>query len=147
MQVTGSRPRVVVTADGRGVVGHVGARLLADVAEVTGLAGRFSEALGPMRQRESGHDPGRVVADVAVMLAGGGEAISDIAVLRDQADLFGKVASDATVWRVLDGVDGAGLPGFGPLVPRRVRWRGLSWPKPALVCPRRKRPAVTCPAW
>ncbi|WP_203702619.1 hypothetical protein [Asanoa iriomotensis] len=35
-----------------------------------------------------------VAADLAVMLAHGGEAISDLAVLRVQAALFGPVASD-----------------------------------------------------
>lgn len=29
--------KIIVRADGRGVVGHAGARLFADVAEVTGL--------------------------------------------------------------------------------------------------------------
>jgi hypothetical protein len=39
------------------------------------------------------------------MLADGGETISDLAVLRDQPELFGPIASPATAWRVLDGVD------------------------------------------
>ena len=85
MQVTRTRPRVVVSADGRGVVGHAGTRLLADVADTTGLTGGFSDALAVLRQRQSGHDPGRVAVDLAVMLADGGEAIADLAVLRDQA--------------------------------------------------------------
>jgi hypothetical protein len=48
---------------------------------------------------------GRVLTDVAVMLADGGEAISDLAVLRDQPAVFGTIASTATAWRVLDAVD------------------------------------------
>src|SRR6266511_3422460 len=36
VKVTGLRPKIVVAADGRGVVGHVGARLLADLADATG---------------------------------------------------------------------------------------------------------------
>jgi hypothetical protein len=63
-------------------VGHAGARLLADVADVMGLTAAFSEALAPLRVHRSGHDPGRVAVDVAVMLADGGEAIADLAVLR-----------------------------------------------------------------
>jgi hypothetical protein len=51
------------------VVAHAGARLLADLAEVTGLTAAFGEALVPSRQRAGGHDPGRVAADLAVMLA------------------------------------------------------------------------------
>jgi hypothetical protein len=48
-----------------------------------------------------GHDPGRVAVDVAVMLADGGEAIADLAVRRNEAGLFGSVASDPTAWRLL----------------------------------------------
>jgi hypothetical protein len=47
--------------------------------------------------------------DLAVMLADGGEAIADLAVLRNQADLFGRVASDPTAWRLLSDLDGAAL--------------------------------------
>jgi hypothetical protein len=78
---------------------------LADLAEATGLTRELSDALAPLRQRRSAHDPGRVLVDLAVMLADGGEAISDLAVLRDQPELFGRVASTATAWRVLDAVD------------------------------------------
>jgi len=50
------------------------------------------------------HDRGGVLADVAVMLADGGEAIADIDVLRHQAVVLGSVASPPTVWRTLDEV-------------------------------------------
>ena len=49
------------------------------------------------------------MTDVAVLLADGGETITDLAVLRHQPDLFGPVASTATAWRVLDSVDGTAL--------------------------------------
>jgi len=106
------------------VVGHASARLLADVAEVTGLAAGFVQALAPLRQRDRGHAPGRVALDVAVLLADSGEAISDIAVLRDQAELFGVVACDATVWRVLDAVDAEAI---AALRSARAAARELAW--------------------
>ena len=62
-----------------------------------------------LRVRESGHDPGRVAVDLAVMLADGGEAIADLAVLRNQSALFGPVASDPTAWRLLSNLDAAVL--------------------------------------
>ena len=37
VKATGSRPKIIVAADGRRVVGYAGVLLLADVAEVTGL--------------------------------------------------------------------------------------------------------------
>ncbi len=48
------------------------------------------------RQRRSAHDPGVVLRDLAVMLADGGKCLSDLGAVRDQLDLFGNVASDAT---------------------------------------------------
>ncbi|HEV7896659.1 MAG TPA: IS1380 family transposase [Planosporangium sp.] len=124
MHGTGSRPKIVVSADGRGVVGHAGARLLADVAEATGLTAAFSDALAPLRQRDAGHDPGRVAVDLAVMLADGGTAIADLAVLRNQADLSGAVASGPTAWRLLSEVDGAVL---ARVRHARARARELAW--------------------
>ena len=121
---TGTRPRIVVSADGRGVVGHAGARLLTDIADVTGLAGACSDALAGLRQRRGGHDPGRIAVDLAVTLADGGEAISDLAVLRDQAALFGPVASDPTAWRLLSSMDRAVLAQFATA---RAQAREIAW--------------------
>jgi hypothetical protein len=98
-----------VTADGAGVVSHVGSRLLAGLADRSGLTEAFSDALAGLRERRGGHDPGRVLTDLAVSLADGGRSISDLAVLRDQPVLFGPVASTATAWRVLDQIDPAML--------------------------------------
>jgi hypothetical protein len=124
VKATGTRPKIIVTAGGRGVVGHAGARLLTDVAEAVGLTGACSDALAGLRQRRGGHDPGRVVVDLAVMLADGGEAISDLAVLRDQAQLFGPVASDPTAWRLLSDLDQTML---AKLRAARAQARELAW--------------------
>jgi hypothetical protein len=102
---TTARSTITVTADGAGVVSHVGSRLLAGLADRSGLTDAFSDALGGLRERRSGHDPGRVLTDLAVLLADGGRSISDLAVLRDQPVLFGPVASTATAWRILDKID------------------------------------------
>jgi Transposase DDE domain group 1 len=110
------------------VVGHAGARLLADLADATGLSAAMSEALAPLRRRDRGHDPGRVAVDLAVMLADGGEAIADLAVLRDQSELFGPVASDPTAWRILDGIDTAALDRIRAA---RAQARELAWAQAA----------------
>jgi hypothetical protein len=95
----------VVTTDGRGVVSHAGTALLRELAERTGLRAEYAAVLDGLRRRGGGHDPGQVLVDLAVMLADGGEAIADIAALTDQPDLHGPVASAATAWRVLAGID------------------------------------------
>ena len=53
--------------------------------------------------------PGRVLADLAVMIADGGDALTHLATLRDQSKLFGAVASEPTAWRAVDRVDDAHL--------------------------------------
>ena len=104
-----TRPRLLVTADGSHVVGHAGARLLSDLSDATGLTEGLSVAMAPTKQRRRGHDRGQVLADVAVMIADGGDAISDLSVLRNQPELFGEVASTPTAWRALEAIDAAAL--------------------------------------
>lgn len=101
---------VEVTADGAGLVSHAGTALLARVADKLGLTNGLSVRLGPIKQRRRGHDPGRVIRDLAVMLADGGECVSDLGAVRDQEALFGPVASDSTAFRVIDRV--ASEPGL-----------------------------------
>jgi Transposase DDE domain group 1 len=101
--------RVRVTGDGKGVAGHAGVLLIAELADRVGLVAGLSAAMAHTRQRRSGHDPGVVLAHLAVSLVDGGDCLSDIAVLRNQPDLFGEVASDPTVFRVLDSIHSEGL--------------------------------------
>jgi len=75
---------------------------LAQVADKSGLTQALSVRLADLKQRRSGHDPGRVVRDLAVMLADGADCLADIGALRDQDALFGAVASDSTAFRVID---------------------------------------------
>ena len=93
----------MVSADGSGVVAHAGnvaTRMLADQVGLTGALG------GALVRREfmPTHDRGQVLVDVAVLIAGGGEAIADIDVLRHQREVLGSVASAPTVWRTLKGM-------------------------------------------
>lgn len=92
-----------VTGDGSGVVAHAGSVALRLLADRIGLTGELSKAMA-RRSFVPVHDRGRVLADVAVMLADGGEAIADIDVLRHQRQVLGPVASSPTVWRTLDEV-------------------------------------------
>lgn len=118
------RPRLKITGGGTGIVNHAGARLLAEMADRVGLSAGLSAAMAPTKRRRRGHDRGQVLVDVAVMLADGGETISDVAVLRDQPDLFGDVGSHATVWRTLDAVDDAAL---ARIKAARAQARARAW--------------------
>lgn len=68
-------------------------RQLRLIADRTGLTAGLSRALArhgfvPV------HDRGRALADTAVLIADGGRVLSDLAMLRDQSELCGPVASD-----------------------------------------------------
>jgi hypothetical protein len=106
----GRHVTVEVTADGAGLVSHAGTMLLAGVADKVGLTNALSLRLAVLKARRRGHDPGRVVRDLAVMLADGGECVSDLGGVRDQESLLGPVASDSTAFRVVDRI--ASEPGL-----------------------------------
>ncbi|HEY8449079.1 MAG TPA: IS1380 family transposase [Bacillota bacterium] len=108
MQFTAWSKDLRVTADGTGVVSHVGAALLRMLADRAGLTAALSVGLARTGWWP-GHDRGRVVVDLAVMIADGGEVIADIDVLRHQHEVFGQVASDTTVWRALNEIGAGGL--------------------------------------
>jgi hypothetical protein len=105
------RPLTVeVTSDGAGLVSHAGTALVAQVADNVGLTAALSVRLAAIKQRRRGHDPGRVIRDLAVMLADGGECVSDLGGVREQDALFGVVASDSTAFRMVDRI--ASAPGL-----------------------------------
>ncbi len=113
MKVTHDRRRinVDVTSDGEGLVSHAGSALLARVADKVGLTRALSTQLGGLQRRAGSHDRGRVIRDLAVMLADGGDCRGDLGAVRDQAVLFGEAASGSTAFRVIDQIasDPAGL--------------------------------------
>ena len=47
-------------------------------------------------------DPGKVLLDLAISAAIGGDCLADIALLRAEPTVFGRVASDPTVSRLID---------------------------------------------
>jgi Transposase DDE domain group 1 len=102
--------RVKVSADGEGLVSRAGVALLRELSVDTGLAHGWTNALlDTYKAFPAAHLPGRVLADLAVVIADGGDALAHLATLRDQDKLFGTVASDATAWRCVERVDEAHL--------------------------------------
>jgi len=98
--------RVAVSADGKGLVSQAGAVLLWQTMRVTGLSRGLSENLARWRAPRAVHDPGKIVADLAAVVALGGDCLADIAVLREQPELAGPVASDPVVSRLVSSLAG-----------------------------------------
>jgi len=99
-----TRPRFEVTVDTRNTVNHAGSAGLVELADRIGLTKGWSWAMAETRTRRSAHDPGRVLRDLVVMLADGGDCLTDLSAMRDQPDLFGQVASTPTAYRVIESI-------------------------------------------
>jgi hypothetical protein len=109
VNATSTVERVRVTGGDASTAQLVGAHMLGELADRVGLSSGYSTAVPWSGERAPIHDRGRVLAQVAVMLAAGGRCVADMAALRDQPALFGTVASDATVWRCFNAIDPAVL--------------------------------------
>ena len=83
------------------MVSQAGGVLLTQTLRVTGLGRGLSAALERWRPGRAVHDPGKIITDLAVALALGGDCLADIAVLRAEPGLFGPVASDPVVSRLV----------------------------------------------
>jgi hypothetical protein len=90
------RPRSV-SGDGEGLVSRAGLIWLGETADLCGLTAGLSAATARLARRR--YDPGRSLAQVVVALADGATCLSDLAVLRNQPRLFGRVGSQTTIWR------------------------------------------------
>jgi Transposase DDE domain group 1 len=122
VQATNSWSSFEVTTDGIGVVGHAGAALLRELADRLEL----TKALGWRDPQGRRHPDAAVLRDLAVLLADGGDCLSDLAVLRGQPELFGPVASTPTAWRVLERT-ACDPDGLARLRAARAHARGRAW--------------------
>jgi hypothetical protein len=102
MNASRAANRVEVTLGGKGVTSRAGLVVVAELADRLGLTKAMSAAMSPIVKRRRRRDPGVALAHVALLLADGGDCLSDLAVLRDEPDLFGVVASDSTALRALE---------------------------------------------
>lgn len=98
---SGFYPRLTVDASGGSAVGQAGGVLLTGAVRASGLDVALSAALAPWRSQLATHDPAKVLLDLAVTLALGGHACSDLAAVRAEPAVFGSVASDPTASRTL----------------------------------------------
>lgn len=101
-------PCVEVSAKGPDLTSRAGTVLLGALADRLGLTEGLTKALR-VHTRLVRHEPGRVARDLAVLLADGGDCLTDLGALRDQEALFGPVASDATAYRCLERLDASAL--------------------------------------
>lgn len=124
----GLYPRVRVEGGGRGVVSQAGAVLLVETVRKVGLDTAVSAAMAPWRKPRTVHDPGKVLLDVALATALGGDCLADVdTMLRAEPDVFGPVASDPTVSRLIDALAAAGPKARTAIRTARAEVRTRVW--------------------
>jgi Transposase DDE domain group 1 len=116
VQNTARRPKITVSADGKGLVSQSGGLLLAETLRVTGLGEGLAGALARWRAPRAVHDPGKILTDLALAVALGGDCLADVAVLRAEPQLCGPVASDPVISRLI-----GALAADGPRALRAIR--------------------------
>ncbi|WP_445402186.1 IS1380 family transposase [Streptomyces sp. LE64] len=123
----GSYPRIRAGGGGRGVVSQTGAVLLVETVRKCGLDQAISTALAPWRKSRAVHDPGKTVLDLALAVALGGDCLADVAMLRAEPGVFGPVASDPTVSRLIDTLAAGGNRALTAIRQARAHVREHVW--------------------
>ncbi|MGW0828790.1 IS1380 family transposase [Streptomyces sp. NPDC002845] len=123
----GFYPRVRIEGGGRGVVSQAGAVLLVETCRKSGLDAAISQALAPWRKSRAVHDPGKILLDVALAVALGGDCLADVGMLRAEPAVFGPVASDPTVSRLIDTLAAGGKRVLAALRTARAEVRKHVW--------------------
>jgi len=120
-------PRIQVDTSASGAVGQAGGVLLTETVAAVGLDAALSAALAPWRRPLAIHDPGKVVVDLALTLAVGGDCLADIALLRAERGLYGLVASDPTVSRTIDALAADAPAALAAIDAARAAVRAHAW--------------------
>jgi hypothetical protein len=124
---SGLYPRLAVDGRGKKVVSGAGSVLLTRTAATVGLDAALSAALSPWRRPLTRHDPGKVLLDLAISLAIGGDCLADIAQLRAHPKVFGPVASDPTVSRLIDTLAADSAAALAAIAAARSAARSRAW--------------------
>lgn len=101
--------------------------LLVETVRKTGLDQAISAALAPWRKPRAVHDSGKVLLDVALAVALGGDCLADVGLLRAEPAVFGPVASDPTVSRLIDRLAAGGKRALTALRQARAHVRAYVW--------------------
>ncbi|WP_332460473.1 transposase, partial [Ornithinimicrobium cryptoxanthini] len=125
--ITRSYPRVQVDTARSGAVAQAGGVLLAQAAEVTGLTSSLKTGLSRWRKPTATHDPGKILSDLALSLALGGDCLADLALLRAERWVYGKVASEATVSRTVSALAGDANATIRAINTARAAARAQAW--------------------
>ena len=103
--------------------------LLTCTVRAAGLGVGLSAGLAPWRPATAVRDPAEVLLDLALTLVLGGDACSDLAVVRAEPAVFGPVASDPTLSRTITRLAGDADKVLAAIDRARATARARVWAK------------------
>jgi hypothetical protein len=109
------------------VVSQAGGLVLTETIRAVGLDQELSKTLAPWRLPLAIHCPGKVIADLAVTLALGGDCLADIALVRAEPGVYGLVASDPTVSRTIARLAHDAPAALAAIAAARASARATAW--------------------
>ena len=118
---------VRVEAGSESLISSAGGSMLLKTAAASGLAAALSQVLVSWRAPRSVHDPGKTVLDLAVAIALGGDCLAHAAVVRAQSELFGTVASDPTISRLIEALGADSAAAIAAIRVARAAARATVW--------------------
>jgi hypothetical protein len=124
---SGLYPCPTADAGGSMIVSQAGGLVLTETIAVVGLDRALSESLARWRLPLAIHDPGKVIADLAVTLALGGDCLADIALVRAEPGVYGLVASDPTVSRTITRLAADAPAALAAIAAARATARARAW--------------------
>jgi len=128
-------PRPMVVSGSVSAVGQAGGVLLTETIRAAGLDAGLSAGLARWRRPGAVHDPAKVVLDLAVTLALGGDCLADVAVLRAEPGVYGSVASDPTVSRTITALAADAPAALAAMDTARAAARAQVWKRAGVNAP------------
>lgn len=101
MKLTRTYPRLHIDTAPSNALGHAGGLLLTETVHTSSLGHHLKTALTPWKKPFAVHDPAKILLDLAITLGLGGDALSNTTAVRDEPDLYGPVASNPTITRII----------------------------------------------
>ncbi len=128
-------PRPKVASGSVSAVGQAGGVLLTETIRAAGLDAGLSVGLARWRRTGAVHDTAKVVLDLAVTLALGGDCLADIGVLRTEPGVYGCVASDPTVSRTITALAADAPAALAAINTARAAARAQVWKRAGVHAP------------
>ena len=94
-------PALPTQPTNQNLVSHAGLSVLSSFLNAVDFRALCEDRFSQFVPATATHRPGRILGTLALSLAAGGEQATDIDQLRAAPDLFGPVASDATISRFM----------------------------------------------